>query len=197
MVQVGDIIKTLFKKYEVKSQLSEDSYICECKNQKFLLRVFEPRSEKGQELEYSLTRIKSSGISAPKLMLFDRKKGYAIVEYIEGESVAKILSEKDLTDDIYKQLFDNAYLAKIVKATLNYEPDHWLLSNGKIFYVHPHIIEYAEEKDLVKHYIKLWFNTKELAKYLADLGLSYDKSRIQNEYATNKEILLKTVSFYR
>lgn len=197
MIKVGDIVKTFLKKYEVVEQINNDSFIVTCKNKKFLLRTFEYTAEDGQELEYSLIRIKSSGISAPKLITFSRKNGYFITEYIEGESMAKYIAEHDLDDKIYKQLFDAAYFAKIAKATLNYEPDRWLINNGKIYYVYPHILEFNPEKDLVKHYIRLWFNTKELQKYLTDKGYDFDKNRIKDEYATNKEILLKTVSFYR
>ena len=197
MIQVGDIIKTFFKKYEVVEKLDDNTFLAVCKNKKFLVRTFEYVPEDGQELEYSLTRIKSSAIKAPKLELFDRKNKYAIIEYIEGESMAKYLSKHELNDDIYKQLFDTAYFAKMARITLNYEPDRWLLSEGKLYYVYPHILEYNEQKDLVKHYIRLWFNTKELSQFLNEKGLDFDKTRIKDEYTTNKEILLKTVSFYR
>ena len=197
MFKIGDVIKVFLKKYVVVEMFDDNSFIATCKNEKFLLRTFNYTPEDGQELEYSLTRIKSSGISAPKLIKFDRKNGFALLEYIEGENMAEYISKNELNDDIYKQLFDNAYMAKIVKATLKYEPDRWLLSNGKLYYVYPHILEYNEEKDLVKKYIRLWFNTKELEKYLLEKGYSFDKARIKDEYSTNKEILLKTVSFYR
>lgn len=198
MIKVGDIIKTLFKKYEVKEQVDDSTYLVTCKNDKFLLRTFDINTEAGQDLELSLTRIKTSGIKAPKLMLFDRKKGYAIVEYIEGISVAQYISQKDLDDAIYEQLFSNAYLAKTSGATLKYEPNQWLINDaGIIYYVYPHIIKYSEEKDLVKHYISLWFNTKQLEKYLIDLGFKYDHKRIKDEYQTNKEMLLKVVKFYK
>ena len=197
MFKIGDIIKTFLKKYEIVEQIDEETYLATCKNKKFLLRTFDFSSEYGQELEYSLIRIKSSGIKAPKLIKFDRKNGYYLTEYIEGIDMAEYISKNELTDEIYKQLFDNAYLAKVARATLRYEPQKWILSNGIMYYVYPHVLDFDPEKDLVKRYVRLWFNTKELEKYLIENGYSYDKKRIKDEYATNKEILLKTVSFYR
>lgn len=197
MFKIGDIIKTFLKKYEIVEQIDEETFLATCKNKKFLLRTFDFSSEDGQELEYSLTRIKSSGIKAPKLIKFDRKNGYYLTEYIEGIDAAEYISKNELSDEIYKQLFDNAYLAKIAKATLRYEPKKWIISDGVLYYVYPHVLDFDPEKDLVKRYIRLWFNTKELQKYLSDNGYSFDKKRIKDEYATNKEILLKTVSFYR
>ena len=191
MFKIGDIIKTFLKKYEIVEQIDEETYLATCKNKKFLLRTFDFSSEYGQELEYSLIRIKSSGIKAPKLIKFDRKNGYYLTEYIEGIDMAEYISKNELTDEIYKQLFDNAYLAKVARATLRYEPQKWILSNGIMYYVYTHVLDFDPEKDLVKRYVRLWFNTKELEKYLIENGYSYDKKRIKDEYATNKEILLR------
>ena len=81
--------------------------------------------------------------------------------------------------------------------TLNYEPEKWMLVNNELYYLSLMTIRYQKPKDLVDRYIRLWFNTNELAKYLKDLGKNYDKSRIKNDFSTNKEIVLMTCKYYR
>ena len=81
--------------------------------------------------------------------------------------------------------------------TLDYEPDKWMLVDGKLYYIYPSFIMYSKEKDLADKYIRLWFNTKELANYLAKLGVFYDKSRLKEDFQTNKQIVLTVCKYYR
>ena len=190
-------LKIKRKLFEIIEEKSSTSFIGVFKNKKYYINKYEPHTEAGEELAFSVSRIKSAGIKSPKLFLLDKKNGYIVREYIEGESVMELISKSDLSEDIYHQLFLNEYMAKINRMTLDYEPDKWILSNGTLYYVYPHFIIYDEEKDLVKRYLRLWFNTKELIQFLSKHGLSFDKTRLKDEYTTNKEIVLTTVKHYR
>ena len=184
----------IFNKIE---QISENSFIGVFKNKKYYINKFEPHTESGDEISYSVSRIKSAGIKSPKLFALDKKHGYIVREFIEGESVMEMIAKTDLPEDIYHKLFINAYMAKINRMTLNYEPDKWIVKDNELYYVYPHFIIYDEEKDLVKRYLRLWFNTKELVQFLNKHDLSFDKTRLKDEYVTNKEIVLMTVKHYR
>ena len=146
---------------------------------------------------YALMRIKNAGIRAPKLFWIDKKAGYIVREYLTGESVMELISRENIPEEIYKQLFINEYLAKVNKMTLNYEPDKWIIKDNTLYYMLPQFIEYNEEKDLVKKYLRLWFPTKELAQYLANNNLSFDRTRLKEELATNKELVLLVCKYYR
>lgn len=190
-------IKIKHRLFEIVEQRSETSFIATFKNKKYFINKYEPHTEAGDELSYSVSRIKSSGIKAPKLFIRDRKNGYVVREFIEGQSVMSLIAEKDLDEEIYRQLFVNAYMAKLNRMTLNYEIDKWILKDGELYYVYPHFIIYDEEKDLLKRYLRLWFNTKELIQFLDKHDLSFDKTRLKDEYTTNKEIVLMTIKHYR
>lgn len=190
-------IKIKHRLFEIVEQRSETSFIATFKNKKYFINKYEPHTEAGDELSYSVSRIKSSGIKAPKLFIRDRKSGYVVREFIEGQSVMSLIAEKDLDEEIYRQLFVNAYMAKLNRMTLNYEIDKWILKDGELYYVYPHFIIYDEEKDLLKRYLRLWFNTKELIQFLDKHDLSFDKTRLKDEYTTNKEIVLMTIKHYR
>ena len=190
-------IKIKHRIFQKVKDLSNESFLATYKDKTYEVLKFDYKTESGGALVFALNRIKNSGVKAPKLYWIDKKAGCAVREYIEGETVMEYISKEDLPDDFYKQLFLNEYMAKINKMTLNYEPDKWIIVYGTLYYVLPQFINYNEEKDLVKRYIRLWFNTKELAQFLNKNGLSYDKSRMKDELVTNKEIVLMVCKYYK
>ena len=183
--------------FEKVKDLSNESFLATYKGKTYEVLTFDYKTEAGDALMFALKRIQSAGVKAPKLFWIDKKTGYAVREYLEGESVMHYIAKQDITDDMYKQLFLNEYLAKINGMTLNYEPDKWIIVEGKLYYMLPQFIKYNEEKDLVKRYLRLWYNTKELNQFLNKNGLSYDKSRLKDELVTNKELVLLVVKYYK
>ena len=190
-------IKIKHRVFEIIEEKDSGSLIATYKGKKYYVTMFEPKSDAGNELIYSCTRINSAGIKAPRLRWIDKKLGYVVRDYIEGVSVMEMISKGELDEDIYHQLFLNAYLAKINTMTLNYEPDKWVMSDGTLYYIYPHFILFDEEKDLVKHYLRLWFATKELVQFLSKNGLTFDAKRLKDEYTTNKGIVLMVCKHYR
>ena len=190
-------IKIKHRIFEKIKDLSEDSFLATYKGQEYEVFKFDYKTEAGDALMYALNRIKNSGVKAPKLFWIDKKAGYAVREYIEGRSALDLLSKENLSEDFYNQLFKNEYLAKINGMTLNYEPDKWIIKDNTLYYILPQFIIYNEEKDLVKKYLRLWFPTKDLAQYLANRNLSFDKTRLKEELATNKELVLLVCKYYK
>ncbi len=190
-------IKVKFKTYDIIENIDDDTFVVIRKDKKYLVTKFVPKSEEGEELSYSMNRISTSGVSTPKLIAIDKKQGYIIREHIVGDNLMNMLSIGNLEEKIYEQLFFNAYMAKINRITLNYEPDKWVFSNGKLFYMYPFFIIYNDEKDLVKKYLRLWFPTKELQAYLKAHNLPLENRSIKEEYAVNKEIVLMTCKYYK
>ena len=192
-----EVIKIKHREFVILENISENSLILERKNIKFFARRFEPRTQDAKEIAYAIRKIATSGVKCPKFYYLDEKAGYAVFEYLNGSTVMQYLSENDITENMYEQLFKNAYYARLSSMTLNYEPDKWMLVDGIMYYVYPMFILYKKEKDLVDRYIRLWFNTKELAKFMENNGVFYDKTRIKDEFSTNKEIVLMTCKYYR
>ena len=190
-------IKIKHRIFEKVKDLSNESFLATYKGKTYEVLTFDYKTEAGDALMFALKRIQSAGVKAPKLFWIDKKAGYAVREYLEGESVMHYIAKQDITDDMYKQLFLNEYLAKINGMTLNYEPDKWIIVNDKLYYMLPQFIKYNEEKDLVKRFLRLWYNTKELNQFLNKNGLSYDKSRLKDELVTNKELVLLVVKYYK
>lgn len=192
-----ETIKIKHREFIITDTLSEDSFLLERKGKRYFARKFTPKSQEGEELTYAMRKLSTSGVSVPKLFYIDEKIGYVVSEYVEGELVSDYLSKNDLEESLYEDLFRNAYFAKVNHMTLNYEPDKWMIRNGKLIYIYPMVILYKKEKDLVDRYLRLWFNTKELAKFLSEKGVFYDKSRVKDDFSTNKAIVLMTCKYYK
>lgn len=192
-----ETIKIKHRTFEIIERLSLDNFIVERKGKQYFVRQFDPKSQEGKELAYCLKNLSTSGVKIPKLHYLDDRNGFAVSEIIIGEKLSDYLSHSDMSEELFEQLFRNAYFAKVHSMTLDYEPEWWTLVNNTLYYTRPIFIKFQKEKDLADHYIRLWFNTHELAKYLAKLGISYDKSRIKDEYSTNKQVVLTVLKHYR
>ena len=190
-------IKIKHRLFEIVEELSEKQLIATYKGKKYFIDLFEPKSKAGSEITFSCNRISSAGIRSPRIKIIDKKHGYIVREYLEGVSIMEMIAKDELPEEVYHQLFLNAYLAKRSAMTLNYEPDKWIWIDNTLYYVYPHFIIFNEEKDLVKHYLRLWFPTKELIQFLSQNGLTFDKNRLKDEYATNKAIVLMVCKHYR
>lgn len=192
-----EILKIKLRKFEIISHESDDEMIAKYKKKIYKITKFDPKSTEGDNFAYSINRISTCGVRTPKLLLIDRKQGYVVREHIEGERIIDLIAKDKLPEDLYKQLFENAYFAKINRITINYEPDKWVVSNGLLYYFDSHFVIYDPEEDLIKKYIRLWFPTKELNAYMKKFSLKLDEKRIEDEYAVNKEIVLMTCKYYK
>lgn len=192
-----ETVKIKHKEYQITQIISDDKYIGSYKDKKYLLRKFDYSSEEGKALLYNIKKLINNGVKVPKLIAVDKKVGFLVSEYIEGITAMEYLSKQDFSEDLFDQLFKINHMAKSGKMTLNYSPDKWIISNGELYYVYPWFINYNPKEELSEKYLRLYFNTKELAEFLDKNGVFYDKSRIKDEYSTNKEMVLMTVKYYR
>lgn len=191
-----EIVKISHREFEIVNCLNEHSFLAKHKDKTYFVNCYTPKSEKFKEAMYAVKKIKLSGVSSPKLCFIDKKQGYIVREFIDGEYVSDVIAKKDLDESIYEQLFKNAYYAKINKMTLDYEPDKWMICNDKLVYVFPLYIIYKKEKDLVEKYLRLWFVSNELKMFLSQKGIKIDNRRIKKEPEINKEIVLMTCKYY-
>lgn len=192
-----EIIKACHKEYEITQIISDDCFVAKRKGKDFFVRKYEPYSDDGQYLPYQAKKLANTGIQVPKLYGIDKRNGYIVSEYIEGETLMDILSREDIKEEVFEQLFKNAYLAKVNKMTLNYEPDKWKIKEGVIYYTYPLFIKYDEKKDLALKCLPLYFNTPELQSFLKNKGVFYDKSRLKSTNETNREMVLTTCKYYK
>lgn len=192
-----DIVRIKHRNFTLEKEINNHSFLLTYKDKKYFVRKFNPKSDEGKELVYCAQQLKLSGVKTPKLCWIDKKSGYIVSEFIDGELASVSFSKQDFEEWVYEKLFLSASFAKMSKMTLDYSPDKWMIKDGELYYVYPLYIRYQKEKDLVEKYIRLWFNTKETSSFMKENGLSFDSSRIKKEYEVNKQIVLMTCKYYR
>ena len=191
-----EIIKVGKKEFKVLEQLSDNSFKVERKNKIFFLKQFSANFGNYQYFIEHRKRFQNSGVKSPKIILKDKKSLTILTEYVEGENVLELLYKDPLDEEIYKQMFKMNYLARTSKMNLDFDPSNYVFSNGKLYYFGLKYFDYKEEDNFVQKGIRLWFYTKEFSNLLLEKGHQIDKSRLKEDYAINKEIVLMTVKYY-
>lgn len=183
------------KKYEIIKELDSSSILVKRKNKHFKVIKYDENSFNDFLNYYS--RISHCGINIFKVVAIDKKNRYVLCKYLEGESVLNLLIKGDLTEDIYQQIFNASWYGKMGQLKFNFSPDKWLLVGSKLYYSTYEVKPYNKDDDFVKTDAYLWFYSKSLVKYLKELGLPVDESRLKSEYDTTLEVLKMVAKFYK
>lgn len=183
------------KEFNILEKLTDKTFKVERKGKIYFAKVFETR-EAFEDFIYAKKHIYLSGVTTAKLILKDKKTLTVLTEFIEGKSALQALIDNDINDTYYELIFINSYRAKLERISLDFSPEHWILSNDKLYYMETIMMPFEKELSFTEKYIRLWFNTKELKEHLTNLNIDNSSIQIKSEYETNKEIVLKTCRFY-
>ncbi len=183
------------KKYETLKDLEPSVILVQRKNKLYKLIKYDDGSFK-DFLNY-YPRLAHSGINIPKVVSIDKKYKFVLIKYLEGESILNCLIKGDLSENIYQQIFNASWYGKMAQLKPNFSPDKWFLVGDKLYYFSFDVKPYNKDSDFVKKDIYLWFYNKDFVKYLKELGLPVDESRLKSEYDTTLELLKMTTKFYR
>lgn len=187
-----ETIKIKHKQFEVLEIVSIDTFKCNFKNQTYLVKKYEPGSV---ELDMFKKLLKTN-VSLPKVKYIDKKSGYVASELLDGVLLSDYILNNDFNEDIYKQIFRNSYMARTAGYNLDYSLDKWMLVDNRLVYVDSFCAKYDPRVDFTKEKMREWFMTRELAKFYENKGILFDKNRIKNEFAVNKEMVLMTCKYY-
>lgn len=192
-----DNFKIKKKEFQTLSQISDKRFRVNFKNKDYCLIKFSSLSEMDSYLD-NVKMFKNSGIPHALVRFKDKKQFIAIEDYLDGRNVLNILLEKDFEDALYEQLFKTNLLARMVHINLEFNPENFIFtSDKKLYYISTKFEKYNEENCLTKKYIRLWFYTKELLAHLKEKGIKGDESRLKEDFVINREVVLKTVKYYR
>lgn len=185
-------IKIKRKEFEVIEIVSGDTFKATRKNKTYLIKKYDPDSS---EL-FMIKKLMKSNVKMAKVERLDKKTGYVAFEYLEGQLVSDYILEHDFDENIYKQIFKNSYMARVVGLTLDFSLDKWMLVGETLYYADVYCDKYDPNNDFTKTKIREWFFTKELAQFYKNNGVLFDKKRIKDEYLVNKEMVLTTCKYY-
>ena len=192
-----ETIKIKHREFEILERPSEKTLKLQRKGKVYFAKVFTNDKNGYEDFIYAKKHIYLSGVSTPKIIYADKKILTVVTEYVEGASALDALINGELDDKYYEQIFSNSFYAKMERINLDYSPEHWIMMNDKLYYLETIMMPFKKEESFTERYIRLWFYTKEFVTHLNNLGLEADSSRLNQEYETNKEIVLKTCKYYR
>lgn len=184
------------KEYEIISLLKEGefskSYKCHLKGKLFFIKVFNDESSFKADLANYKT-LKKYGIRNPKLIKALPKEKTLIYQFIDGENALVKLSQGDLDEIYYTELFEQYRFARFSKIELNYLPENFVLYKNQLYYLSHDFMPQNKDKNLENYGIYFWFYSNELAEHLKEHNLPVDKKRILSKGEVNKKIVLTSI----
>lgn len=191
-------IKVKNKSWDVLDTIKEyDTYKVQRKKKVGILKQFVKGSTEFYNFNELYKRLKIANVRMPKVFVIDRKNESVVFEYLEGETVLDKLLKEDLEDTIFSEIFEQDWLARYEKITLNFYPENWLIINNKLYYTAFTFFDGVDDKNsFEKYYIRFWFFTKDFVKHAESLNKQVDKSRLKDEYQINKDMVLTTINHH-
>ena len=185
------------KIFEVEEKIGERSYRVIRNGKVFYLKDFENDKKGFEQYVDTEWKLNATGIPHPKIYAYDKNLLLVASEYIEGTTVLDDLIKADLPEEYIIQAFKANWFGKKHKLALNFDPEYWKFINGKLYYVGSVSSVLDEKAFFEKAPMRLWFYTKDFAKYLLRKGLPVDRQRVpENEAAVNKQMALLVVKYY-
>lgn len=192
-----NLIEIKRKEFEVLKQLGDYSWLATRKNKLYFIKDFGKDEDRFWIYVETENKLNSTGIAHPKVYTYDKHTHFVASEFVEGEKITDLLLKENLSDLILELIFKANWFSKRNKVALNYEPNYWIFSNNKLFYIGVINEKYDTKLDFEKHGIRLWFYTRDFVSYLTKNGIRGDLSRIgENESSVNKRIALAVVKYY-
>ena len=185
------------KIFDVVEKIGERTYKVNRKGKTYFLKDFE-NDKKGFESYVETERIlNGTGIAHPRIYVYDKNLFLVASEYIEGSNVRDDLIKDDLEEKYFELVFRANWFTKKEKIPVNYDPKYWKLVNDKLYYLGVLEGKYDENTSFEKSGLRLWFYSKDFAKYLLQNGFKVDKERVpSNEAVVNKKMALMVVKYY-
>ncbi len=192
-----EIFEIKRKIFEVVEKLGERSYKVNRKGKIYFLKDFENDKKGFEQYVETESKLNSTGIAHPKIYAYDKNLRIVASEFIEGSTVCEDLIKEDLSDRYFELVFRANWFVKKEKIAVNYDPRLWKLNNDKLFYLGPISGKFEENTSFEKEMMRLWFYSKDFAKFLVQNGLPVDRSRVpENEAYVNKKMALTVVKYY-
>ncbi len=192
-----DIIRAKHRNFEIVEILSNDTFKCIYRNKIYLIKKYDlSNSESSEELSMA-EKLSHSNVRIPRIKYIDKKQGYVVKEFVEGSLLSDYILEHDFDENIYKQVFRNSFMARVVGLNLDYSLAKWMLVGEELYYIGDYCEKYNPNYDFTKGPIRMWFLSKELANFYEKLGILFDKNRIKDEKTVNKEMVLMTCKYYQ
>ena len=192
-----EIFEIKRKIFEVEEKIGERSYKVSRKGKIYFLKDFENDKKGFEQYVDTEAKLNLTGIAHPKIYAYDKNIRVVASEFIEGSTVCEDLMKEDLSEKYFELVFKANWFVKKEKIAINYDPRLWKLNNEKLYYLGPICGKFEENTSFEKVSMRLWYYTKDFAKFLVQNSLPVDRDRVpDNETGVNKKMVLMVVKYY-
>jgi len=106
------------------------------------------------------------GIPIPKLLFFNQSEQYLIKEYIEGDTLAKVVAKNQITQNYIIQLFNICKKLYPHNLNIDYFPTNFIVQDGLLYYIDYECSNYSDEWNFENWGIYFLANSQGMADFL-------------------------------
>lgn len=107
----------------------------------------------------------TAGIRVPKMIDIDVRNERIVKEYIEGETIYKLVKDDRMNECFVEQVREMQRLIKDAGLNIDYFPTNFVVKDGKIYYVDYECSSYSEKWNFENWGIRYWSKTPEFIAY--------------------------------
>jgi GNAT superfamily N-acetyltransferase/tRNA A-37 threonylcarbamoyl transferase component Bud32 len=152
---------------------SAHSYLVNYKNQLCVYKLMHDEVHPNYTFESkieaeirSYERLLKTDIKIPKLITYHLEKKYLIKSYIEGETLAGLISKGQIDVKLFHDFFEVAKHLESQNINLDYFPTNFVYHNQELYYIDYELNDYDPNWSFENWGIYFWFNQKGFEKYL-------------------------------
>jgi len=176
---VQDSIKVYGKEYKIIQMLGKGkggySYLAIDGNGKYVIKQIhhEPCAyyQFGDKIESEVNdynRLKAIGIPMPAMLCVDYANERILKEYIEGETIYRLILQDRMKPDYVDQLRDMCSLLYAADTNIDYFPTNFVVQNEKLYYVDYECNNYMDEWNFENWGVKYWSKTPQFLQYVKE-----------------------------
>ena len=151
------------------------SFLVESSEGQFVLKAIhhEPCSYYtfGDKIQAELNdydRLRKIGIRMPAMLEVDTDKERILKEYIEGDTIYKLVREDNMQEAYVEQIKAMCKLLYPANTNIDYFPTNFVVCGDTIFYIDYECNDYMEEWNFENWGIKYWSKTPEFMQYVEE-----------------------------
>ena len=115
-------------------------------------------------------RLRAVGVPMPALLAVDRAAERLLKEYIEGDTIYRLVLEDRMAPSYIRQMEDLCASLYAAGLNIDYFPTNFIPRDGRLLYVDYECNSYMQEWDFANWGMQYWSRTEAFLQYARDHG---------------------------
>lgn len=192
-----EIIEIKRKEFEVVEKLGDRSFKVERKGNFYFLKKFEGDKAGFEAIVKNQEILRNSGITTPKVYMWDKNSMIFVTDFIEGETCFETLTKNDLDEPTLEALFSMFWYSKKAKVGIDLDPINFKYSSGRLYYLPFKKTNFDPKRDFFTKDLPNWFFTREFVKLAHSRVVDVDEKRLLSDFEMNKIMTLMAIKYYK